>query len=161
MVYEKVFHNIDPVFDSSCKILMLGSMPSLKSRQAVFFYAHPQNRFWSVLSAVLNCPPPMTVEQKKDMLLLHHIALWDVIGSCEISGSSDSSVRNAVPNDFSLIFDVADIKQVFTLGKTATELYKKFTGVNPIYLPSTSPANNAVSTEKLIQAFSVILDYIK
>ena len=161
MVYEKVFHNIDPVFDPSCKILMLGSMPSLKSRQAVFFYAHPQNRFWSVLSAVLNCPLPMTVEQKKDMLLLHHIALWDVIGSCEISGSSDSSVRNAVPNDFSLIFDVADIKQVFTLGKTATELYKKFTGVSPIYLPSTSPANNAVSTEKLIQAFSVILDYIK
>ncbi len=158
---QKVIHNIPPVFDAQSKVLLLGSMPSPKSREAAFFYAHPQNRFWKVLSTILNRPLPQTVEQKKQMLLDNRIALWDVIASCEITGAADSAIKNASPNDYSKIFAAADIKQVFTLGKTATLYYKKFTGKDSVYLPSTSPANNAVPLDTLTERFSVILNYIK
>ena len=154
-------HPIPPVFDENSKILILGSFPSVKSREARFFYGHPQNRFWKTLAAVLNAECPATVEEKKDFLLSHKIAVWDVIKSCEISGSADSSIRNAEPNELVRIFGAADIKAVFANGGTAYRLYKKF---NPapeaLKLPSTSPANAAFSLERLINEWTVILKYL-
>ena len=154
-------HPIPPVFDENSKILILGSFPSVKSREARFFYGHPQNRFWKTIAAVLNAECPVTVEEKKDFLLSHKIAVWDVIKSCEISGSADSSIRNAEPNDLARIFGAADIKAVFANGGTAFGLYRKFNPNSEITrLPSTSPANAAFSLERLINEWKEILKYL-
>lgn len=153
-------HNIEPVFDKNSKILILGSFPSVKSRETKFFYGHPRNRFWRVISQLLDTDCPVTVHEKKSLLLSHNIALWDVIRSCEITGSSDLSIRNAVPNDLSEIFRTADIKSVFTNGSTAYNLYRKYYDREAIRLPSTSPANAAFSLERLIEEWSVILDFL-
>ena len=115
---EQVTHPIAPVFDKSSRILILGSFPSVKSREAAFFYGHPQNRFWKVVSGVLGCDCPQTIEEKCTMLLAHHIALWDVIASCRIEGSSDSSIRDAVPTDLSVLLAHAPIRAVFCNGQT-------------------------------------------
>ena len=146
-------HNIPPIWNERSRVLILGSFPSVKSREGRFFYHHPQNRFWKVLAAVLNCPAPQTVEEKTAMLLQYRIALWDVIASCEITGSSDSSIRNAVPNDLSQIR--APVAAIFCNGQTAHKLYKKHlqsqTNRDAILLPSTSPANAAWTQEKLTE----------
>ena len=138
-------HTIEPVFDSCSKVLILGSFPSVKSREEGFFYGHPQNRFWKVLSNAFECELPKTIDDKKQMLLNHNVALWDVIHSCDITGSSDSSIKNVVPNDLSLILDTADIQKIITNGKKADSLYKKYleekTNIKAVCLPSTSPAN--------------------
>lgn len=151
---ERQAHPIAPVFDEMSRILILGSFPSVKSREAGFFYGHPQNRFWRVLAAVLGCAVPVAIDEKRDMLLAHHVAVWDVIASCEITGSSDSSIRNAVPNDLTPILVAANIRQIFTNGKTADRMYRKYcekqTGRNAVCLPSTSPANAAWSLDRLI-----------
>lgn len=153
-------HNIEPVFDKNSRILILGSFPSVKSREAQFFYGHPQNRFWKVISAVVGCDCPQTVLEKREMLLSHNIAVWDVIKSCEIEGSSDSSIKNAVPNDLSEIFKAADIKAVFTNGATSYNMYNKYIkSPKAIKLPSTSPANAAYSLERLIGEWSVINEW--
>lgn len=150
-------HNIEPVFDKNSRVLILGSFPSVKSREARFFYGHPQNRFWRVLSAVLACSLPVTVEEKKKMLLEHNIAVWDVIKSCEITGSSDSSIKNAAPNDFSRILQAADIRGIFANGTTAYNLFKKYNkNTEIIKLPSTSPANAAYSLDRLIEEWKII-----
>lgn len=153
-------HTIDPVYDSHSKILILGSFPSVKSREQQFFYGHKQNRFWRVLAGVLNCMVPENVEQKRAMLLTHHVALWDVIASCEIIGSSDASIRNVRPNDLSRIFDVADIRAIYTNGSKAYQLYQKYifpiNGREAYPLPSTSPANAGYSLDRLVEAWSVI-----
>lgn len=153
-------HNISPVYDKNSRILILGSFPSVKSREAKFFYGHPRNRFWKVISALFNEPCPETIDEKKTLLLTHNTAVWDVIKSCKITGSSDSSIKNAVPNDFSEIFAAADIKAVFTNGSTAYNMYRKYcrTGFDAVKLPSTSPANAAFSLERLIAEWSVIKD---
>ena len=154
-------HPIPPVYDKNSKILILGSFPSVKSREARFFYGHPQNRFWKTLAALFDAECPVTVEEKKDLLLTHKIAVWDVIKSCEISGSSDSSIRNAEPNDLARIFGAADIKAVFANGGTAFGLYRKFNPNSEITrLPSTSPANAAFSLERLINEWKEILKYL-
>ena len=114
-----VLHSIDPVFDGGSKILILGSFPSVASREVGFFYGHPQNRFWRVLSALLGAEMPRTVEDKKALLISHGIALWDVIASCEIVGSADSTIKDAVPNELSVILSSADIRAIFVNGKTA------------------------------------------
>ncbi len=154
-------HNIPPLYDKDSEILILGSFPSQKSREAQFFYGHPQNRFWHVLAAVLGCKVPETIEEKRQMLLCHHIALWDVIASCEIVGSSDSSIKNAVPNDISLVLKQSNVKRIFVNGKTAQKYYNKYilpvVGISAASLPSTSPANAAFSLEKLIENWKVIL----
>lgn len=152
-------HNFDPIFDENSRILILGSFPSVKSREARFFYGHPQNRFWRVVSALFGEDCPQTIDEKKSLLLRHNIAVWDVIKSCDITGSSDSSIKNAVPNDFTEIFETADIKTVFTNGGTAYNMYKRWCKDLPeaVKLPSTSPANAAFSLERLIQEWSVIL----
>ena len=159
---ERIDHPIPPLYDRSSRILILGSFPSVKSREAMFFYGHPQNRFWPVLAAVLGCERPTTIEEKKRLALTHHIALWDAIASCEITGSSDSSIREAVPTDLTPILKTAPIRQIFCNGATSYQLYcrhqQKLTGREAVKLPSTSPANAAWSIERLTQAWSVILD---
>ena len=155
-----VIHNIPPVFDSESRILILGSFPSVKSRAAEFFYGHPQNRFWKVTAAVFGCDVPQTTDEKKAFLLKNHVALWDVIESCEIEGSADSTIKNAVPNDIARILDAADIKQIFVNGKTAEKYYKKYllpkTKREAVCLPSTSPANAAKSLDRLIEEWNII-----
>lgn len=158
---DKVNHNIRPVYDADSKVLVLGSFPSVKSREARFFYGHPQNRFWKVLAAVTGCEVPLTVADKTSMLLKNHIALWDTIASCEIDGSSDSSIRNAKPNDLSVILNAAPIRRIYCNGSKSYELYRKYcesvTGVKAVKLPSTSPANAAFGIDRLIEAWKVII----
>lgn len=160
-----VTHPIPPVFDSASRILILGSFPSVKSREGHFFYHHPKNRFWKTLAGVLDVPVPDTIAEKKAFLLSHRIALWDVIASCSIEGSSDSSIRDVVPNDLSVILSTADIRAIFCNGKTSWNYYRKYqeavTGIPAVSLPSTSPANAAWSLEKLKGAWNVILPYIR
>lgn len=155
-----ISHPIPPVFDRHSKILILGSFPSVKSREALFFYGHPQNRFWKVTSSVFGTPEPHTIDEKKAFLLSHGIAVWDVIASCDITGSSDSSIKNVVPNNLSVILDVADIHTIFVNGKTAEKFYNKYIkdSINreAVCLPSTSPANAAWSLERLVEAWKVI-----
>lgn len=155
-----ISHPIPPVYDSRSRILILGSFPSVKSGETAFFYGHPQNRFWKVLAAVFDCSVPNSVEEKRSFLLSNHIALWDVIGSCDITGSSDTSIRNAVPNDVRRILNCASIKAIYVNGKTAEKYYKMYLekelGIAAICLPSTSPANASWSLEKLISAWRVM-----
>ena len=165
MDYEKVIHNIAPVYDENSKVLVLGSFPSPKSRTFGFFYGHPQNRFWKVLSSVLKCEQPAGIQEKKDMLLSYGIALWDVLESCEIKGAADSSIKDPKPNDLDIIFNKADIKAVFMTGKTAYRYYEKFFGSKyqvPFFvLPSPSSANCANFTvDMLIDEYSKMLEYI-
>ena len=156
---ELLTHPVAPVFDANSRVLILGTFPSVKSREQKFFYGHPQNRFWRTLAAVFGCPVPQTVEEKKAMLLANGVALWDVIASFEIAGSSDASIKNAVPNDLSRIFAAADIRAVYCNGATSYSLYQKYilpvTGRAAVRLPSTSPANAAWTLEKLVDAWSV------
>lgn len=150
-------HNIQPVFDKNSEILILGSFPSVKSRETGFFYGHPQNRFWRVLAALKNVETPVTIEEKKKFLLRNRIAVWDVIKSCDITGSSDSSIKNVVPNDVSGILKASNIERIYTNGGTAYRLYKKYIGNDAVLLPSTSPANAAYSLDRLIEEWSIIL----
>ena len=160
-----VTHPIPPVFDSASRILILGSFPSVKSREGHFFYHLPQIRFWKTLSGILAVPVPGSIDEKKEFLLSHHIALWDVIASCSIEGSSDSSIRDVVPNDLSRILSTADIRAIFCNGKTSWNYYSKYqesaTGIPAVSLPSTSPANAAWTLEKLEGAWGIITDYLK
>lgn len=159
-----IIHPIKPVFDKDSKVLILGSFPSVKSREEGFFYGHPQNRFWKVIAAVMGDEVPLTVEDKKAFLIRNHIALWDVIGSCEIEGSSDSSIRNVSVNDITPILEKADIREIFLNGQKAYQLYKRYMFPyikrGGICLPSTSPANAARDLDKLISAWSQIRDLI-
>lgn len=165
MEKESLSHPIEPVFDKNSKILILGSFPSKKSRDFGFFYGHPQNRFWKVLSKVFSEDIPDDIEGKKHFLVTKRIALWDVIASCEIVGSSDSSIKNAVPNDIMQILDSAEIRAIFVNGKTAEKYYKKhiekIVGRTAILLPSTSPANATWSIEKLWGEWKKLADFLK
>ena len=170
---QNIIHQIPPVWDSESKVLILGTMPSPKSREAGFFYMHPQNRFWKVLPAIFgetllypNNSPDLeaAIFERRNFLLQHHIAIWDVLASCDISGAADSSIKNAVPNDFSQILNHSKIKRIFCTGKTAWTLWKKTCAkkyenlykISVECLPSTSPANAACSLEKLIESYKVL-----
>ncbi len=150
---QTIVHPFPPLYDENSRILILGSFPSVKSREQRFFYGHPQNRFWKVTAGVLKCEVPRDIPEKREMLLTHGVALWDSIARCEIQGSSDASITGVVPNDLSPIFDCADIRQVFCNGKKSFEMYTKYleplTGRPAVCLPSTSPANAAWSLERL------------
>ncbi len=156
-----IIHPIPPLYDENSKVLILGSFPSVKSREAQFFYGHPQNRFWKVMAAVFNERVPETISEKREFLLRNNVALWDVIHSCEIVGSSDSSIRNVTPNDLRIILNATRIERVFVNGKTAEKYYKKYIektlGIKAFCLPSTSPANAAWSVEGLIDAWKVTM----
>lgn len=151
--YQYVEHEFAPVYNKESQVLILGSLPSVKSREQGFYYGHPRNRFWKVVAAVLGVPVPVTIEEKKRTLLAGHVAVYDVIQNCEIVGSSDSSIRNVTPADIKSIVEHAPIRVVFTNGKTAGRLYKKYQArhidLPMIELPSTSPANAAFSLERL------------
>ena len=153
-------HPIPPVFDEHSRVLILGSFPSVKSREAQFFYGHPQNRFWRVLSALLGEEAGETTAQKTAFLLRHHLALWDVIAACEIEGSADSTIKNAVPTDLSVILRKGQIARVFTNGKTADRLYRQYqlpqTGLEAVCLPSTSPANAQWSVARLCEVWRAV-----
>ena len=158
MEEKHVTHGFPPVFDENSRVLILGSMPSVKSREASFYYGHPQNRFWRVLSAVTGEVFPEEITGKRELLLRRGIALWDVIAECDITGSSDSSIRNVVPNDLSVILTQADIRAIFTNGAAASSIYKRYqlphTGFPSVALPSTSPANASWSLDRLVQKWS-------
>ena len=158
---ETIIHPFNPIYDKDSKVLVLGSIPSPKSRELGFYYGHPQNRFWKVLSKVYDEPIPNTIEEKKTFVLKHHIALWDVVHSCEIVGASDSSIRNVVSNDIENLLLKTNIKYIITTGKKADSLYQKYTykktNIKSICLPSTSPANCAFKEE----SYKIIKDITK
>lgn len=153
-------HPIRPLYDAGSKVLILGSFPSVKSREARFFYGHPQNRFWRVIAALTDRPVPDTIDEKKVLLHQSHIALWDTIRQCDIVGSSDSSIRNALPTDLTQILEAAPIRQIFCNGATSFKLYcryqEKALGRPAVKLPSTSPANAAWSLDRLIRAWEPV-----
>lgn len=161
--YQHVEHPFPPLYRSDSKILILGSFPSVKSREAEFFYHHPQNRFWKVISAITGENEPKTMAEKRSMLFNHHIALWDVIHSCDIIGSSDSSIKNVQPNDLSEILSSANIEQIYVNGSLAGKLYQKHIepvlGRSATVLPSTSPANATFSLDKLIETWRIAIPY--
>ena len=160
MTESFITHPIPPLFDSDSRVLILGSFPSVKSRESAFFYGHPQNRFWKVLSAVFEEECPQDIPSKREFILRNHLALWDVIYSCRITGSSDSSIRDVTASDLSVILDSAPIGRIYVNGKTAAKMYKKYTepvvGRPAVCLPSTSPANAAWSLERLTEAWSFV-----
>lgn len=162
MEYEHIVHSFEPVYDKASEILILGTLPSVKSRENNFYYGHKQNRFWKVLATLLKEPVPDTIEEKKAMLLAHRIALWDVIQSCDIKGSSDSSIKNVQPADIGMILEKTNITRIYANGNKAGQLYKRYqfpvTGIEAMVLPSTSPANAAWSLERLCKAWHVILE---
>ena len=159
---ERIDHPFGPLFSGNSRVLILGSFPSVKSREQQFFYGHPQNRFWKVLAALYHQEIPATVEQKKELILANGLALWDSIGSCVITGSSDASIREVRANDLSMILDDSPIRKILCNGKTSWQMYEKrirpATGREAVCLPSTSPANAQWSLEKLIEAWAVILE---
>lgn len=162
MEYEHIVHSFESVYDKDSEILILGTLPSVKSRENNFYYGHKQNRFWKVLATLLKEPVPDTIEEKKAMLLAHRIALWDVIQSCDIKGSSDSSIKNVQPTDIGMILEKTNITRIYANGNKAGQLYKRYqfpvTGIEAMVLPSTSPANAAWSLDRLCEAWRVILE---
>ena len=159
---QKIIHPIPPLFDKDSRILILGSFPSVKSREAMFFYGHPQNRFWPLMARLFDEPVPTTVEEKSRLALNHHIALWDSIHSCTITGSSDSSVRDVAPNDLSVILSGSRVGEIFCNGALSHKMYMKYifpaTGIKATKLPSTSPANAAFGMDRLAAEWSIIKD---
>lgn len=159
--YEHVTHDFEPVYDEYSKVLILGTLPSVKSREAQFYYGHPQNRFWKVLGALFEENVPETIDEKKALLLAHRVAIWDVVESCDIIGSSDSSIRNVIAADVAGLLQKTRIEKVYANGGLAKKLYDKFlfekTGVTAVQLPSTSPANARFSLEDLIEEWIQIL----
>lgn len=160
-----VLHPLEPVYNENSKVLILGTMPSPKSREMGFYYSHPQNRFWRVLSEILQQELPNSREEKKLFLLRHRIALWDVLKSCEISGASDSTIKKPIVNDLEQVLGAAEIRAIFTTGKKAGSLYQIYcfpqTQREAICLPSTSPANCACRYEELLRRYQEILVYLK
>ena len=159
-IYTHVSHDFEPVFDENSKVLILGTFPSVKSRENQFYYGHPQNHFWKVIAGLTESEVPQTIEEKKKLLLEHGIAIWDVIESCDIIGSSDSSIKNVVPADIERVVANSKIQNIYANGGTAKKLYEKYsqkkTGREIIGLPSTSPANAAYSLERLLECWQEV-----
>lgn len=157
-------HPFDPIYDENSRILILGTFPSVKSREVQFYYGHPHNRFWKTLAALLGTPVPMTVDEKCAFLHTHHIALWDTCAACDIEGSADAAIRHAIPNDIRPILAQSSVRAIFCGGQTAGRLYEKhifpLTGIPAQVLPSTSPANAACHDDALCRAWSAILPYL-
>lgn len=165
MELKKEIHPFEPVADKNSRLLILGSFPSVKSRENKFYYGHPKNRFWPMLAHILGCAVPVTTEEKKNMVLSHKIALWDTLASCEIHASSDASIKSAVPNDIPMLVGKYGIRAVICNGKTSFKYYEKYfkkdermAGISVAALPSTSPANAAVSMEMLVKAWGEAIE---
>ena len=162
MEYTHLSHTFEPIYNEQSKILILGTFPSVKSREYGFYYGHPMNRFWKLLGSLMKEPIPITIEEKKQFLLKHNIAIWDVVESCDIIGSSDSSIKNVVPTDINRILDIGPIEKIYANGTKAFQLYNKYTlpitKREIIKLPSTSPANAMFSFERLVMEWEIILE---
>lgn len=160
METQRIIHPIPPLFDKNSEKLILGSFPSVKSREAMFFYGHPQNRFWKLLPLIFDEKIPVTIEEKSALILSHNLALWDSIQSCVITGSSDSSVKDVVPNDLSVIINNSKVRQIFCNGALSHKMYMKYiypeTKIEAVKLPSTSPANAAFSMERLYEKWEIL-----
>lgn len=162
---ERITHEFEPVFNQQSRVLVLGTIPSPKSREQGFYYGHPRNRFWKILAQVLEEPLPVTIEEKKSMLLRRHIAVWDVLAGCDIQGAADASIKNPIPNDMNRILKQAEIRAVFTTGSKAAALYRKY--CEPVcHLPctmlaSTSPANCRMSDEMLRRQYQQIRECLE
>ncbi|MBR2522790.1 MAG: DNA-deoxyinosine glycosylase [Coriobacteriales bacterium] len=160
-----VEHPLQPKFDSNSRVLILGTMPSPKSREIGFYYGHPQNRFWRILAELFDEPLPSNNKERTDFVLVHRIALWDVLASCEIEGASDSSIRNAVPNDLARVLEHAPVRAIFTTGGKAKELFdrhlRESAAMDAIALPSTSAANARMRLPQLVDAYRILLDYLQ
>ena len=160
MQLTHVTHEFQPLYATDSEILILGSIPSPKSREQAFYYGHPQNRFWKVMAQVLGEDVPSTIDEKKDMMLRHRIALWDALEECDICGASDNSIKNPVPTDIPWLLAQTQIHKIYATGATAHKYYQKYnyprTGIEAARLPSTSPANAAMSVEQLVEAYRVI-----
>lgn len=158
---DAVVHTIEPIYNGQSRTLLLGTMPSPRSRAAGFYYAHPQNRFWPVLAAVYGEPVPADDAARRALILAHGLALWDVLQSCEIRGASDASIQKAVPNDIPALLQRAPITRVLCTGQAAGRLYKQlvepWTGLPCTILPSTSPANCRMPADTLVLAYSAAL----
>ena len=158
----KLDHPFGPLYDENSRVLILGSFPSVRSREQNFFYGHPQNRFWKVVAAVFGQPVPQTIKEKKMLILDNGLALWDSIASCEITGSSDASIRNVRANDIGVILNSCSIERIYCNGRKSHEMYQRYiepeTGREAVCLPSTSPANAKWTLEKLTGAWSVIAE---
>ena len=163
MEYEHIVHPFGPLYDENSRILILGSLPSVKSREQQFFYGHPQNRYWPLIARIFQKPLPQTIEEKKQLALTHHIAMWDTIYSCEIKGSSDSSIRNVVPTDLKIILEHSQVSHIFCNGRTSGNYFHKYQekvlGLPAQVLPSTSPANAAWQMDRLLEEWQVIRQY--
>lgn len=162
MEYEHIIHPFEPVYCKTSKILILGSFPSVKSREQKFFYGHPQNRFWKVISSLVGEEIPVTIEDKRNLILNHDLAIWDVIQCCDIQGSSDSSIKNVVPTDIEGVIKNSQITRIYCNGKTAGKLYDKYQkniiDISATVLPSTSPANAVYSLERLLTQWKQIVE---
>ncbi len=163
---KPIEHSLAPIFDERSRVLILGTIPSPKSREVGFYYGHPQNRFWKVMSALFNVPEPKRNEERRAFLLEQGIALWDVLASCTIAGASDASITNPIPNDLTRIATHASLVAVFTTGITASSLYRRLSadmlpGVPHISLPSTSPANARMRLEELIDAYQPLVKMVQ
>lgn len=158
---QRILHPIPPLYNAQSQTLILGSFPSVKSREAQFFYGHPQNRFWRLMALLFDEDVPQTVEEKSCLILSHRLALWDTIHSCTITGSSDSSIKDVVPNDLSEILQNSRVDRIFCNGAASYNLYQKYiypqNGIKAVKLPSTSPANAAFSLKRLAEAWAVVL----
>jgi len=159
--YQHLKHQFEPVYDTQSRVLILGTFPSVKSRENNFYYGHPRNRFWAVMAALTDNPVPSSTQEKKSLLYAGKIAIWDVIAQCDIIGSADSTIKNVVPADLSILLETSPIEKIYGNGAKACQLYDKYTypitGIPIIKLPSTSPANAACSLEKLVEEWKVIL----
>lgn len=157
---QRQTHEFEPVYDEHSEVLILGTFPSVKSRENQFYYGHPQNRFWKVIAALAESEVPQTIEEKKKLLLENRIAIWDVISQCDIAGSSDSSIKNVVPADIGRVLKNSNIKKIYANGNTAKKLYDKYVlpkvHIEIEGLPSTSPANAGYSLERLLESWKVI-----
>lgn len=160
MEYKHVVHSFEPVYDADSQILILGTLPSVKSRETHFYYGHKQNRFWKLLARIYGEDLPETIEEKKSLLLRNHVAIWDVIYSCDIQGSSDSSIKNVVPTNLKQLLSASSVTRIYANGNKAGALYKKYqqghTGMDITVLPSTSPANAAWSFDRLYEVWNII-----
>ncbi|MBQ9673188.1 MAG: DNA-deoxyinosine glycosylase [Ruminococcus sp.] len=159
---QSIVHPFPPLYNKNSKSLILGSFPSVKSREEMFFYGHPQNRFWKLIAMLYDENIPQNIEEKTELILSNNLALWDSIHSCTIIGSSDSSVRDVIPNDLSVILKNSRIDRIFCNGALSYKMYQKYifpsTGIDAVKLPSTSPANAAFSIERLIENWKIILE---
>ena len=156
----QIIHPIPPTYDENSRILILGSFPSVKTREAGYFYGHPQNRFWKVVASIYREPVPITITERHDFLIRNRIAVWDSIHQCTIIGSSDASIRDVIPNDLTPILSNASIEQIYCNGRKSWEMYHRYiepvSGRSAVVLPSTSPANAAWTLDKLVAAWAVI-----